>query len=230
MSEPSTGNLDALAGCPSDTAPQTRAPRKNLLLSATLRSASVIGPVRIRNLSEKGAMVEGEALPEPGSALILQRLEVEMQGVVVWRVDGRCGIRFDGAISVDEWVVGRRARPAGLGQGQLRVDRIQAAIRSGQDIKDDAPRIAAAQSVTEVEARIGEELEYVQRMLDEVGDDLIGDPLLLQRHGDALQRFDNANQILGQLAAVLKAENRLAAIDAVSLEALRARLSRKPNF
>ncbi|HWU72845.1 MAG TPA: hypothetical protein VN137_05135, partial [Sphingomonas sp.] len=45
---------------------RARAPRKNLLLTATIRSQGVTAPVRIRNLSEKGAMVDGQALPEPG--------------------------------------------------------------------------------------------------------------------------------------------------------------------
>ena len=65
---------------------------------------------------------------------------------------------------------------------------------------------------------------HVQRMLDDVAGDLIGDMALLQRHGEALQRFDNACQILSQLSAILKAKDRPAAIAAVNLEALRNRL------
>lgn len=212
-------------------APHVRPPRKNLLLSAAIRSEGVTAPVRIRNVSEKGAMVDGDALPETGATLVLQRLDIEMRGVVVWRANGRCGIRFDGAASVDEWVVGRRTPAATFGHGQLRVDQIQAAIRSGQAIADDEPPPSGDPDVPlDVEARIADELDYVQRMLDEVANDLIGDALLLQRHGQALQYFDNACQILGHLSAVLKADDRPAAITGITLEALRARLQRKPNF
>jgi len=212
------------AGDPGASA-RTRAPRKNLLLTATIRSQGVTAPVRIRNLSEKGAMVDGQALPEPGASLILQRLEVEMRGVVAWRAEGRCGIQFEGAASVDEWVAGRRAPAAIFGHGQSRVDQIQAAIRSGRDIADeDVPAPSAAEIITDVEARVAEELDHVQRMLDDVAGDLIGDMALLQRHGEALQRFDNACQILSQLSAILKAKDRPAAIAAVNLEALRNRL------
>lgn len=226
MSEQDQGGS---AGDPG-TSPRARAPRKNLLLTATIRSGGVTAPVRIRNLSEKGAMVDGQALPEPGASLILQRLEVEMRGVVAWRADGRCGIQFEGAASVDEWVAGRRAPAAIFGQGQSRVDQIQAAIRGGRDIVgEDVPPARPAELITDVEARVAEELDHVQRMLDDVAGDLIGDMALLQRHGEALQRFDNACQILNQLSAILKAKDRAAAIAGVNLEALRDRLLHKPE-
>jgi hypothetical protein len=217
------------AGDPGTSA-RARAPRKNLLLTATIRSGGVSAPVRIRNLSEKGAMVDGHALPEPGASVILQRLEVEMRGVVAWRTEGRCGIQFEGAASVDEWVAGRRAPAAIFGQGQSRVDQIQAAIRGGRDILDeDVPAAGAPEIITDPEARVADELDHVQRMLDDVAGDLIGDMALLQRHGEALQRFDNACQILSQLSAILKAKDRAAAIAGVNLEALRDRLLRKPE-
>ena len=226
MSEQDQGGS---AGDP-DASLRARAPRKNLLLTATIRSGGVTAPVRIRNLSEKGAMVDGQALPEPGASLILQRLEVEMRGVVAWRAEGRCGIQFEGAASVDEWVAGRRAPAAIFGQGQSRVDQIQAAVRSGRDIIDEGGAPAgSAEIITDAEARVADELDHVQRLLDEVAGDLIGDAALLQRHGDALQRFDNACQILNQLSAILKAEDRAAAIAKVNLEALRDRLLRKPE-
>jgi hypothetical protein len=217
------------AGDPGTSA-RARAPRKNLFLTATIRSGGVSAPVRIRNLSEKGAMVDGQALPEPGAPLILQRLEVEMRGVVAWRAEGRCGIQFEGAASVDEWVAGRRAPAAIFGQGQSRVDQIQAAIRDGREIVDeDVPVGNSPELVTDVEARVAEELDHVQQMLDDVAADLISDMALLQRHGEALQRFDNVCQILSQLSAILKAKDRAAAIAGVNLEALRDRLLRKPD-
>ena len=208
----------------------TRAPRKNLLLTATIRSGGVTAPVRIRNLSVKGAMIDGKALPEPGASVVLERLEVEMRGVVVWRTEGRCGIHFEAAASVDEWVAGRRAPAAIFGLGQSRVDQIQAAIRSGREIADEGMAVASSpEIITDVEARVADELDHVQRLLDEVAGDLIGDAVLLQRHGEALQLFDNACQILNQLSAILKAKDRAGAIGAVNLEALRDRLLRKPT-
>jgi hypothetical protein len=229
MSESGHGSSSDESADPS-LAARDRAPRKNLLLTATIRSAGVTAPVRIRNLSVKGAMVDAKALPEPGASVVLQRLEIEMRGVVVWRTEGRCGIQFEGAASVDEWVAGRRAPAAIFGHGQSRVDQIQAAIRSGRDIADEDKAVASPpELITDVEARVAEELDHVQQMLDEVAGDLIGDAALVQRYGEALQRFDNACQILNQLSAILKATDRPAAIAAVNLEALRDRLLRKAD-
>ena len=80
-----------------------------------------------------------------------------------------------------------------------------------------------------MEARIADELDHVQGLLDEVANDLIGDAVLLQRHGHALQHFDNACQIIGHLSTILRTDDRRAAIADVKLEALRARLLRKPD-
>ena len=229
MSESSDGSSGDESADPS-LAPGARAPRKNLLLTATIRSGGVSAPVRIRNLSVKGAMIDAKALPEPGASVVLQRLEIEMRGVVVWRTEGRCGIHFEGAASVDEWVAGRRVPAAIFGLGQSRVDQIQAAIRSGRDIADEDRAVASSpELITDVEARVAEELDHVQRMLEGVAGDLIDDAALVQRHSEALQRFDNACQILNQLSAILKATDRPAAIAAVNLEALRDRLLRKPD-
>ena len=121
-------------------------------------------------------MVDGKALPEPGAILVLRRLDIEMRGVVVWRAEGRCGIQFEGAASVDEWVAGRRSPVAIFGQGQSRVDQIQAAVRSGRDIVDDnAAALGSTEIITDVEARVADELDHVQRLLDDVAADLIGD-------------------------------------------------------
>ena len=207
---------------------QTRASRKNLLLSATIEAGALKAPVRIRNLSESGAMIDGAALPEVGTALTLRRLEVEIGAVAVWRASGRCGIRFDGKASVDEWVSGVR-RPHGAEErSQARVDEIQAAIRSGgSSPAPENPTSAGPIDAGRLNDRIVEEIAYVRRLLDAVGDELTDDPIILQRHGRALQNFDSACQILGHLGAILGSGDRSAAVDAVVMQELRARLLRK---
>ena len=106
----------------------SRASRKNLL-TASIEAGALKAPVRIRNLSETGAMIDGAALPDIGTVLTLRRLEV-VRAVVVWSATGRCGIRFDGVAAVEDWVAGvRQARPAE--RSQARVDAIQAAVRRG---------------------------------------------------------------------------------------------------
>ena len=79
---------------------RARAPRKNLLLAATIEAGALKAPVRIRNLSEGGAMLEGAVLPDIGTAFMLRRLDIEIGGTVIWRESGRCGVEFDGPVEV----------------------------------------------------------------------------------------------------------------------------------
>ena len=78
--------------------------------------------------------------------------------------------------------------------------------------------------------RIAEELAYVKRLLDGVGDQLTEDPIMLQRHAQALQNFDAACQILGHLSVVLGSEDAAVAAESIPMEDLRTRLVRKALF
>lgn len=202
-----------------------RPPRKNLLLSASIEAGGLKAPVRIRNLSEGGAMIDGTALPEVGTPLVLRRLEVEIGATTVWRAPGRCGMKFEGCVSVEEWVAG--VRRLSFGMGQARVDAIQAAIRSGALLPAESEEADPPADLPAVESRIAEEIAYARRLLDKVGDELTDDPIILQRHGHSLQSFDEACQILDHLGTILRAPDPAAAIDAVTMQELRARLLRK---
>lgn len=76
--------------------------------------------------------------------------------------------------------------------------------------------------------RIAEELGYVARMLEALGDDLASDRHVTARHGAKLQNLDVAMQTLGHLAIVLTAADRRSAIQKIGMAELRRRLTRKP--
>src|SRR3546814_20845031 len=57
-----------------------------------------------------------------------------------------------------------------------------------------------------VDRRLSEEIPYVQRLLEMMGDQLSGDPVILQRHSRPVQGFDLMCPILGHIAKVLSAE------------------------
>jgi len=202
-----------------------RPPRKNLLLSASIEAGGLKAPVRIRNLSEGGAMIDGTALPDVGTALVLRRLEIEIGATTVWRASGRCGMKFEGSVSVEEWVSG--VRRLSFGTGQARVDAIQAAIRSGAPLPAESEEHDPPVELPPVESRIAEEISYARHLLDKVGDELTDDPVILQRYSHSLQGFDEACQILDHLAKILGAPDPDAAIDAVTMQELRARLLKK---
>lgn len=78
-----------------------------------------------------------------------------------------------------------------------------------------------------IDYRIAEELETIRRRLDQIGDALVSDPILLHRHGTSLQGLDLTNQVLAHLAEVIKLADKAAGVEAVKMEDLRARLKRR---
>ena len=215
--------LGPAAAAPADAVP--RPPRKNVMLAASISAGTVSAPVRIRNLSELGAMIDGAALPHPGVTLTLSRMAMSIAATVVWTRDGRCGLSLGCPIVVEDWIAGASSAPAG-GAGQFRVDQIQSAIRSGAALPAEthAPAPNPASTVP-VERSVAAELGRVRRMLDAVTDELADDIDVLMRHERAMQNFDIAAQIIAELAVVLAAEDRQAAIGAVHMHDLRSRLS-----
>jgi hypothetical protein len=198
-------------------------PRSSLFLAATIESAGVTSPVRIRDLSESGARLEGPAFPPVGARLMLRRQEVKIDATVKWIAGPRCGIAFEGRVAVADWIAGKSSGPV---FGQARVDALQAAVRAGAPAPVQ-PAPATAFEQAGLDARLAHELAYVRRLLEAMSAELIGDPAIVQRHAATLQSFDLADQILGHLAVVLTAPDRERAIRAIGMEELRARLLRR---
>jgi PilZ domain len=71
-----------------------RSRRAPVLLAATIEVDGVAQPVKLRNLSEDGALIEGERLPAEGSTSFFQRNDLRLKSRVVW-VHGRfAGVAF----------------------------------------------------------------------------------------------------------------------------------------
>ena len=195
------------------------------MLAATISAGVVSAPVRICNLSEEGATLDGPRLPEVGTGLMLRRLDRSTFATVIWNHDGRCGLRFKRGISVSDWIGGGEAADNAR-RGQSRVDQLLLAIRSGAPLPAEteapAPQLADAQPI---EQRVAAELARVKRMLDEVAEELTDDIDVLTRHDRAMQRFDIAAMTVAELATVLAAEDREGAVAAVHMHELRSRLS-----
>ena len=204
-----------------------RPPRKNLLLAASIEAEGLKVQVRIRNLSESGAMIDGSALPRIGTSLRLRRTEIEVGARVVWQSEGRCGVAFDAsAITVEEWVSGKRAANFSGFSGQARVDAIQEAVRGGALLPAEAPAPDPAVDLANLGARLVEEIHHVRELLDSLGEQLTDDPHVIATHMASLQNLDRASQILDHLGTILGAEDPAAAVDAVAMQELRARLMR----
>jgi hypothetical protein len=124
---------------------------------------------------------------------------------------------------------------------QSRCDAIQAQYRAEarersstasaperRSIRRDAPPLPAALVPTDdpLQLRLAEELEYARRMLDQMGDTLSADPLVVSRHITSLQAVDIVGQILGHVANVIRSSDPGGAVDQIGMCELKARLTR----
>jgi hypothetical protein len=217
---------------PEGSAEDRASPRTNLLLAATVETGGRTLSVRIRNLSETGALVEGAGLPDAGMKLVIVRGDLQVSATVAWAAGGRRGVRFDGPTPVGEWT-GGKPRPldvTGL-RDQRRVDAIQAVTRAeaatGRQLRAAAPEAPPPDPLAHLDARLADELSYVQRLLEGLGDELIAEPLVLHRYGRSLQSLDLASQILGHVADIIAADDKSEVVEQIGMEDLRARLKRK---
>lgn len=70
--------------------------RSSVLLAATLkiRGGGSI-PVKLRNLSAEGALVQAANLPIEGTQVVFERDELSVRGRIVWVDDEHAGIAFN---------------------------------------------------------------------------------------------------------------------------------------
>ncbi len=114
---------------------------------------------------------------------------------------------------------------------QAAVDAAQAAIRAdleaGRRSLFRPPPANPGQSEDLLDQRVAEELELVIRHLEQLGDILVGDPILLRRHAQTLQSLDLMQQVLGHLGRVVGARDKALAVERITLTELKARLKRR---
>jgi PilZ domain len=93
--------------------PHNRQNKRSLvLLAAKIRTASGSDEVKLRNLSRKGALLEGLTPPAVGSELVFERGQTVAKARVAWQSDNRFGIEFLEPIEESEVLVhvGRGAK------------------------------------------------------------------------------------------------------------------------
>lgn len=184
---------DAGEGAAEHDAPHQRSEgRNNLFVVAALSSETASGPVRIRNISPHGALIEGPVLPPKGTSLRLSRGSLSVTGNIVWRRENRAGVRFDSAVIVADWLPNGRATT-----GQQKVDEIVHAYKSQK-----APAGAVTSPVSKRASEgldVGASLLHIRSALTAAAEELASDPFVAARHVRALQTIDVATQELGRL-------------------------------
>lgn len=79
-----------------------RSRRSNVLLSATLDASGTVHPVKLRNLSTEGALVEGEKLPIEGSQVLFRRNDLEVESRIAWVSGRHAGVAFGAPLKAED--------------------------------------------------------------------------------------------------------------------------------
>ncbi len=80
---------------------ERRSARANVILTAVIEHGSARIPVRISNLSEHGALVVGDGLPQDETQINFRCNGASVQGWVAWSRAGRAGIQFGTPLQPD---------------------------------------------------------------------------------------------------------------------------------
>ena len=166
-----------------------------MFLVATLYAGHASAPVRVRNLSHSGALVEGADLPAAGSVITLRRGPLEAGGAVVWAEAGRAGLSFRAPVAVSDWLptkeAARQARVDQIAFGLKQAARPGAALRVGTD-----PVFMSADAALA-------DLMRLQAELAHLGDLLAQDEAIVSAHPE-VQLLDAAGQRIAKIVEALR--------------------------
>lgn len=171
-------------------------PRVSMYLAGVLYSAGSSSPVKIRNMSIDGALIEGEIIPATGSVVQLARGALAAKGLVAWSAIGCCGLKFSSSVNVHQW----KMPPTNT--EQPRIDKVVALVRSGA-VPLPLPELTSASAQRVPGEQLTDDLSRISAMLDDLANELAQDPDVLARHGRTLQNLDIAMQTLGAISALL---------------------------
>lgn len=87
-----------------------RTRRSRVLLQAEIEVGGSALPVKLRDISVAGALIEGERLPIEGTCVLLRRNDLLVNSRVIWSDGTHAGLAFDTPIQREE--VLRTIRPA----------------------------------------------------------------------------------------------------------------------
>lgn len=163
------------------------AARTNMFIAAMMLFDGRSTPVKVRNLSAAGALIETAVAPAAGVSFTLRRGSHAVRGSVAWTKENRCGLRFDSSVVVRDWM-GPPANP-----GQVEVDAMFARARSGGGLCLAPGSLSRPEPRSPIQC---EKLTQVSALIEALGDELAADAETVSRHGAALQKIDQALQLL----------------------------------
>jgi hypothetical protein len=197
---------------PERTPDARAAQRSNVFLAAVLQGPGFSAPVKVRNMSSTGALVEAAAVPDAAVSVRLIRGSLMVPAVVAWSEERRCGLRFSSIVSVAEWMAPSR------NSEQQRVDDTVRLLKMGAVPMQQrtAPVSTIELGDAAIPSRLAMDIQRVLTLIQSLGDDLASDQEVLLRHSARLQHLDIAIQTLSAVANALS----VSTIDEASLARL----------
>jgi hypothetical protein len=186
--------------------------RSSMFLAAVLRAGTEQAPVKVRNMSPNGALIESSVTPSAGTKVDLMRGALIARGTVIWSSANRCGVRFSSEVSVKDWL----AAPSKV--QQQRVDEIVALVKAGGA---DLGREEGAPYESRSHEQLVDDLGAVVRLMQDLEDDLAASDETMERHGMKLQNLDIAMQMLRAVAGELTPDGSNGPVSVARLEDLR---------
>ena len=163
----------------------------SLYLAASLYCDDRSCPVKIRNISPTGALLESTASYPAGTLVQLVRGSLIVHGLVAWSDHGRCGVNFSGSIDVQRWCA-----PPGNAE-QERVDEIVRVVKAGAvPLPVSSP---SKHGLLSAEHALSADLKRVSELLARVGDRLAKDGIVVAQYPTELQNLDIAMQVIAGL-------------------------------
>ncbi len=183
----------------SDQGPEARrAARSSMYVAAVLCSGGASSPVRIRNMSPTGALIEGGFAVGRGETVHLVRGGLSTEARAVWWSNGRCGLNFPRSVDVKSWLA------APTNGEQQRVDALVRLVQAGA-VPLPVPELDPPANADVGRAvQLADDLGGVGAMLGALSNALAEHPHVIAEHAGALQSLDIAMQMLAAIACELR--------------------------
>jgi hypothetical protein len=176
--------------------------RSSLYLAASLYCDGASSPVKIRNISSTGALLESRTVVAGGSLVQLVRGSLIVHGLVAWTENEKLGLKFSGSVDVQQW----RMTPNNA--EQQRIDDIVRLVKAGAV---PLPISAPSHAVPTDEEGPSADLQRASRLLANLGDRLANDAIVVALYSAELQNLDIAIQVIDAVKSLLGSESDVAA-------------------
>jgi hypothetical protein len=163
-----------------------------MFVMATIYDDTGSAPVKVRDMSTSGALIEGPVIPTPGTQVRLSRGSINVTGKIAWSRNGRAGLTFASGVSVSDWMPNGRAPSA-----QQRVDEVVQQAKAGRNAGAE-PSTSIPQLPSSRPTAL--ELALLTRAVEALANDLADDPAFVERYGPRLQTLDLVAEALRRLA------------------------------